>query len=164
MALMEKHNLGRRPVTIAEGIKEATHSLLQRGPAMRTRAPDHPLPIRDMTCVYGTGCRKRKRSDTKGVITTTPRAPPINSATRLYILRNQQYVNPWHQHQSVRIEERGRCCWEKCLGILMGTASGVKRGRPKQTHMNCEECSAKQGSTTFLCNDRIGKAKGKETA
>ena len=70
---MEKHNPGRRPVTMAQGIKEAAHALLQRGSKMRTRAPDHLSPVRDMTCVYDTGCGKRKRSDARGV-TTRPRA------------------------------------------------------------------------------------------
>mmetsp|Transcript_2847 Transcript_2847/g.5763 ORF Transcript_2847/g.5763 Transcript_2847/m.5763 type:complete len:366 (+) Transcript_2847:358-1455(+) len=60
MTLMEKHNPGRRPVTMAEGIKEATHSLLQRGPTMRVWALEHPSPIRDMTYVYNTGSGKRK--------------------------------------------------------------------------------------------------------
>ena len=131
---------------------------------MRVRASEHPSPIRDMTCIYNTESGKRKRFDAKGVLTTTTRAPPVRMANKLYTLRNHQYANPWRQHQSVRIEERGRCCWEKCPGILMGIASGVKRGRPKQTHMNCEECSAKQAATVFLCNDRIGKSEGKGTA
>ena len=60
---------------------------------MRTRAPDHPSPIRDMTCVYNTGSGKRKRLDAKGVITTT-RVPPVRMANNLYNLRNQQYANP----------------------------------------------------------------------
>ena len=38
LSLIEKHNPGRRPVTMVEGIKEATHALLQRGSKMRTRA------------------------------------------------------------------------------------------------------------------------------
>ena len=57
--------------TMAQGIKEATYGLLQRRSQMRTRAPDHPSPVRDMKSVYYTGCGKRKRSDSKGVITRT---------------------------------------------------------------------------------------------
>ena len=63
---------------MVEGIKEATHTLLQRGSKMRTRAPDHPSPVRDTRNVHDTGCRKRKRSDAKGVTTRArARAAPV---------------------------------------------------------------------------------------
>ena len=51
---------------MAEGIEEATHGLLQTGNKMRTRAPDDPSPVRDMTSVYDTGCWKRKKIGHKG--------------------------------------------------------------------------------------------------
>ena len=69
LALMEKHNLGRRLVTIVQGFKEAINILLQRGIKMRKRALEHPLPVRDMTSEYDTGCGKTKRSNAKGVTT-----------------------------------------------------------------------------------------------
>mmetsp|Transcript_14103 Transcript_14103/g.29816 ORF Transcript_14103/g.29816 Transcript_14103/m.29816 type:complete len:284 (-) Transcript_14103:390-1241(-) len=59
-SLMVKNNPERRPLSMTEGIKEATHSLLQRGPTMRVWALEHPSPIRDMTYVYNTGSGKRK--------------------------------------------------------------------------------------------------------
>ena len=103
LSLMEKHNPGRRPVTMAEGIKEATHALLQRGSKMRTRAPEHPSPVRDLRNVHDTGCGKRKRSDAKGVTTRSKaRAPPVEDvSSMLYKLRNQQKKHPWRKHQSV---------------------------------------------------------------
>ena len=56
---------------------------------MRIWAPSHPLPVRDMTSVYDTGCGKRKRSDAKGVTTTTPRAPSVEDiSAKLYKLKN----------------------------------------------------------------------------
>ena len=54
LALMEEYNLGRRLISMAQGIKEATHALLQRGSKTRTRAPDHPSPVRDMKSVHDT--------------------------------------------------------------------------------------------------------------
>ena len=35
-----------------EAMKEATHSLLQRGAIMRTRDAIHPPPVRDMTNAF----------------------------------------------------------------------------------------------------------------
>ena len=80
LALTEKHNPERRLVRMTEGIKEATHGLLQRGEKIRTRAQDHPSPVKDMKSVYNTGCGKRKRLDAKGVITTT-RVPPVEDVS-----------------------------------------------------------------------------------
>ena len=93
LALMEKHNPGRRLVTITEGMKEATYALLQRGSKMRTQAPGHPSPVRDMTIIYDTRCGKRKRLDTKGVTTRLRRArtvPVEDISSKLYKLRNKQ--------------------------------------------------------------------------
>ena len=82
LALMEKHNPGRRPVTMAHRIKEATHALLQRGIKMRTRAPEHPSPVRDLKNVHDTGCGKRKRLDAKGVTTRSiARAAPVEGVS-----------------------------------------------------------------------------------
>ena len=81
---------------MTEGIKEATHALLQRGEKIRRRAQDHPSPVRDMACVYDTGCGKRKRSNTKGVTTTATGSLPVELlSTKLYKLKNQQKANPW---------------------------------------------------------------------
>ena len=107
LALIEKHNLGRRPVSLAEGIKEGTHALLRRGGKTRTRAPDHPSTVRDIRGVYNTGCGKRKRSDAR-IVTPPPRprAPPaVPLRTKLYRLTNQQKTNTWRSHQSLRHKE-----------------------------------------------------------
>ena len=89
LVLMVEHNPGRRLISLAERMKEATHDLLQRGGKMKTRAPDHPSPVRDMRSVYDTGCGKRKGFDANGVNTTTLRAPtaaPLSN--KLYRLKN----------------------------------------------------------------------------
>ena len=68
---------------------------------MRTRAPDHPSPARNMISVYNiTGCRKKKRLDTKGVTTRArARTLPVDGvSSKLYKLRNQQKANPWRKH------------------------------------------------------------------
>ena len=53
-----------------------------------------------------TGCGKRKRLDTKGVI-TTPRAAPVEEvSSKIYKFRNQQKKPPWRKHQSVYHKER----------------------------------------------------------
>ena len=106
--MMEKHNPGRRPVMMAEGIKEAIHALLQRGSTMRTNALEHPLPVRDLRNVHDIGCGKRKRSDAKGITTTTPKAPPVEDVSSiLHKLWNQQNKTPWRKHQSV-YQRRGK--------------------------------------------------------
>ena len=109
MALMEKHNPGQRPISMTEGIKEATYGLLQRGSKMRTQAPDHPSPVRDMRNVHDTGCGKRKRLDAKGVTTRSKaRAAPVEYvSSKLYKLRNQQKKHPLRKHQPVYHKERG---------------------------------------------------------
>ena len=103
LSLMEKHNPGRRLVKMTEGIKEATHALIQRGSKMWTRAPDHPSPVRVLRNVHDTGCGKRKKSDAKRVtIRSMARAPLVEVvSSMLYKLRNQQNKHPWRKHQSV---------------------------------------------------------------
>ena len=83
LALMEKHNSGRNLVSMAKGVKEATHALLQRGSTTRTRALDHPSPVRDMRNVHNIGCGKRRRSDAKGVTTRARAVPAEYVSTKL---------------------------------------------------------------------------------
>ena len=84
--------------------------LLQRGSKMRTRTPDHPSPVRDMACVYDTGCGRRKMLDAKGVTTRTRARVPVKYVnTKLYKLRNEQKANPWRKYQSVFHKVRGQC-------------------------------------------------------
>ena len=71
MALMEKSNQGSCPLSMAEGIKKVPRAFLQRGEKVRKRAPDHPPTVRHIACVYDTGYGKRKRTNAKGVTTTT---------------------------------------------------------------------------------------------
>ena len=88
LTLIGKHNPGRSLVIMAEGIKEATHALLQRGSKMRPRGPDYPLSIWDMRSVYNTGCGKGERCDMEGVTIRSRAAPLEVISSKLYISRN----------------------------------------------------------------------------
>ena len=110
-------------------------------------AAGSPISCGECRCVHDTGSGKRKRSDAKGVITRTARAPPVRKANKLYILRNQQKTNAWRCHQSLHNKVRGRCSWDKCPAILTSKAS-----RTKLTNMYCEECMARKGKVVYLCN------------
>ena len=90
LALMAKRNPGRRLVSKANGIKVAMHALLQRGSKMRTHAPDHSSPVRDMRSVYDTWCGKRKRLDSKGATTTTTTAAASPFPPPVAVLRGTQ--------------------------------------------------------------------------
>ena len=117
LSLMEKYNPGRRPTTMVEGIKKAARAFLQRGSKVRMQAPSHPSQVRDMTSVYDTGCRKRERSDAKGLTTTTPRAAPLEDvSSERYKLRNQQKKNASKRYQSVRTLRMGQVSSQKVLG------------------------------------------------
>ena len=125
---------------------------------MRTRAPDHPSQVRDMVCVYDTGCGKRKRSDAKGVTTRSMTAPVVEYiSTKLYKLRNHQNKHPRRKHQFVHHKERDCCCWKLFPGIAKSITEGAKRSHPSTTAMHCEECSAHKGKTIYHCNSNKKK-------
>ena len=56
LALSAKHSPGVRTLPMPKCINELAHDLMQSGPAMRRRAAEHPLPSRDLTCAFDTGC------------------------------------------------------------------------------------------------------------
>ena len=56
--------------TMPEAMQEATHTLLQRGPSMRTRDAVHPPPVCDLTNAFDTHARAF-RTDTKGGVSNS---------------------------------------------------------------------------------------------
>ena len=135
MALMEKHNPGRKCLSLLEEIKEAAHSLLQHGPVRRKQAPEHPSPPRDLMNVHDSGCGRKKRKDTKGAV-SAERLPPIMQvleSTKLPKLKSQQKHNPLRQHQSLSASVSGRCQWPKCPGFIAAQERNWKRTCRKKT-------------------------------
>ena len=51
-------------MTMPEAMQEATHTLLQRGPSMRTYAAVHPPPVCDLTNAFDT-CARAFQTDSK---------------------------------------------------------------------------------------------------
>ena len=70
LSLTEKHNPGKRVLSRSEGIKEAVHSLLQKGSKMQKQKPEHPSPVRDLRNVHDSGSGRKKRKDVKGEMST----------------------------------------------------------------------------------------------
>ena len=68
---------------------------------MRTSAPDHPLPVKDMTCVYNTECGKMKRSDAEGLSAAQKSISVKYISNKLYKLKNRQKVNARRSQQSM---------------------------------------------------------------
>ena len=85
-----------------EAMKEATHTLLQKGPSMQTRDAVHPPPVRDLTNAFDTHARAF-RSDAKGRISTSHDVRIGDGATRpadqKRALQMQKQRNPWYTHQ-----------------------------------------------------------------
>ena len=91
MALMETYNSGRRPVSMLEGVKEATYYFLQKGSNTRRQVAEHPSPIMAMNNVHGSGCGRRKRLDAKDVVSVERTEL---SFCKLCRLKGQQKTNP----------------------------------------------------------------------
>jgi hypothetical protein len=68
------------------------------------------------------------------------------------LLKNQQCTSPWRMHQSEAVAKKGRCRWDDCPGKL---ASKAKYPRVSDTHMRCEECSARLQMDVYLCNGYV---------
>ena len=151
--LHNKHNMGRRKLTMKEAIQEATHACLQKGMAMRMRSAQHPSPYRNLTNVFDTTFRNI-RSDAKGTV--------VNGRKRLRVLstsyqqskkkRNmekQQQRFPWYRHQSVSHTHRWLCSYKLCPGLNRITN---KRAKPFETPYRCEECSINENCHMHFCN------------
>ena len=151
MALMKKHNPGRRCLQMSEGITESAHAFLQRGASMRQRTAEHPSPVRNMNNAHDTGRGRKNRADAKGVVCVGRTTSKVS--TKMSTLRNQQKANPWRTHQSVPHAKRGRCAYPLCLGYLIEQTKGKPGNRRHMTSMHCEECTAEDGvNVKYFCN------------
>ena len=88
-----------------EAMKEATHSLLQRGENMRTYDVKHPPSVRDLTNAHDTHARGF-RTDSKGVtVSKTPSVQTGKTSANIYkqkrSLQMQKQRNPWFSHQPI---------------------------------------------------------------
>ena len=152
-ALIKKHTPERRFLRMGDAVRELTHDLCQRGPAMRKKRAEHPSYARDMGKLFGWVTGRKVRSDAKGMMMVMPACPPVEAPMYNYaLLKNQQRKSPWRIHQSQAVAKQGKCVWDDCPGKLTCKA---KRKCSNQMHMRCEECSAHLGSDVYLCNGYI---------
>ena len=86
-----------------EAMKEATHSLLQRGESMRTYDVKHPPSVRDITNAYDTHARGFQTDSKGGTVSKTQSFQTRDAATRFRdqkrTLQMQKQRNPWFSHQ-----------------------------------------------------------------
>ena len=135
---------------MGDAVRELTHDLCQRGPAMRKQRAEHPSWNRDMGKLFGWITGRKIRSDAKGMMTVSSAMPRGETfANNHALLKNQQRKSTWRVHQSEPVENYGKCYWDDCPGKKSTTA---KRPESNKTHMRCEECSACLGKNVFLCN------------
>ena len=66
-----------------EAMKEATHTLLQRGATIRTRGPTHPTAVCDLTNAYDTHTRTFRLDSKGGTVSRTQNVPTRESVTCL---------------------------------------------------------------------------------
>ena len=149
--LTAEHTPHRRTLFMPDCISELSHALMQHGKDMRVRAPDHPDHKRDIKNAFDTGSGQKIRSDAKGFVSCSRN--PVRPPAKLKTLNNLQRKATWRIHQSKVIETRGKCAWMGCPGIKESKRKGVKRPRPYDTYMQCEECSARHGKTMRFCNN-----------
>ena len=139
-------------MTMPEAMKEATHTLLQRGPSMRTYAVEHPPPVHDLTNAYDTHARKF-RTDSKGTVSNTTPVRVGEGATcpgdQKHALQMQQQRNPWCTHQLIPFITKvpQRCAYELCPGFKRNN----KRRRSYTSTMKCEDCSVLETKEMHFC-------------
>ncbi|KAL7527968.1 hypothetical protein ACHAXR_007787 [Thalassiosira sp. AJA248-18] len=133
-----------------------SHSLMQRGPPMRSLRPEQPHHIRNLVNIFDYGAGRKLRTDAKGTVARGIRGAAAIAAPnqRMRQLRKKQKKAVWRMHQSMACEKRGKCHWENCPGMKKESGDDSrKRKRSYNTYMRCEECSAREGKNIFLCND-----------
>ena len=64
MALMEKYNAGRKPLSLSEAIKESVYVFLQMGESIPKQVLDHLSAASDLRNVHKIGYGRKKRKDT----------------------------------------------------------------------------------------------------
>ena len=154
-ALVKEHTPELRFITMGDAVRELTHGLCQRCPAMWKLRAEHLSWTQDMGKLFGwvTGWKVRSRSDAKGMMMVMPSCPPVKAPMNNYaLLKNKQRNLPWSIHQSKVVAKKGKRGWEECLGKL---ASKAAYPCSSDTHMRCEECSVRLGKDIYLCNGFI---------
>jgi hypothetical protein len=115
-ALVKQHTPERRFLDMDDAVRELTHNLCQRGPAMRQRRAEHP----SWTQIVRLEHRPEEVcSDAKGMMTVQsvmPREEPLTDDTYA-LLKNQQRRSPWRVHQSEAMEKYARCQRKPILTI-----------------------------------------------
>ncbi len=156
MALVKEHMPERRFLEMGNAVRELTHDLCQRGPAMQKLRAEHPSWTRDMRKLFGWITGQKVCSDAKGMMTVSLVMPPVQVPPDNYtLLKNQRSRSPWRVHQIKVVMKEGKCCWDNCLGKKLTT---VKCPRSSNTHMRCKECSTYLGKDIFLCNGFVNGA------
>jgi hypothetical protein len=136
-ALVKEHTPEQRFLRMGKAVRELTHDLCQRGPAMRKKRVEHPSYARDMAKLFGWVTGRKVRSNAMGMMMAMPACPLVSAPMDNYaLLKNKQRTLPWRIHQSEAVAKRGRCGW----------------ARSSDTYMRCEECSVRLGKDVFLCN------------
>jgi hypothetical protein len=103
--------------------------------------------------LFGWVTGRKVWSDAKGMMMVMPACPPVEAPMDNYaLLKNKQRKLPWRIHQSKAVAKRGKCGWEDFLGKL---ASKAAYPCSINTHMCCEEYSARLGKDMYLCNGFI---------
>ena len=136
-----------------EAMKEATHSLLQRGEKMRTYDVKHPPSVRDMTNAYDTHARSFRTDSKGGTVSMTQSIRTDKTSADIYqrkrSLQMQKQRNPWYAHQPIPTVTTTKqyCAFEQCPGLKIRN----KRKRSYTSVMKCEECSVMNNKDTYYC-------------
>jgi len=94
-ALVKQHTPERRFLDMGDAMRELTHDLCQRGPAMRKLRAEHPSWTRDMSKLFGWITGGKVCSDAKRMMTVQSVMPQEETPTDNYaLLKNQQRRSP----------------------------------------------------------------------
>ena len=137
---------------------DLAHYLCTCGEPMRRYIPRHPASLCDFTRVFNSGAGRKVCTDAKGVCLAAANAASVMAQVALVktLRYTQAHRSSWRQHQSKTCEQLGYCESCDCPG------QGIKRWRPRETNMRCEECSEMLGRDVFLCNGTAGLVDGGE--
>jgi hypothetical protein len=155
LALHKQHTPDRKCLSMKQCVKELTFDLLQRGDSMQERKAEHPGYTVDFSQILGWTAGRKTRSDAKQMSPPAETRTQVQEISRLEELRKRQKKAPWLIHMPALSDKRGKCCWEGCPGLI--ASAGAKRRRGYDSYIQCEQCSAEQGTTVYLCLSTHGK-------
>ena len=154
-ALHKQYTPDRKCLSMNQCVKELMFDLLQRGDSMRERKAEHPGYTVNLSQILGWTAGRKTRSDAKRMPPPAETTTQVQELSRLEELRKRQKKAPWLIHTPVFSDKRGRCCWEGCPGLI--ASAGAKRRCGYDSYIHCEQCSAEQGTTVYLCFSTHGK-------